>query len=172
MEARNCRDLLLNKLLQLRPLTLLTPQIHNYKYKCTNTNTTNTQVHKYALDSIVTHICSLLIGVLHSLVECRNPNTEQQCQILHCLKSVAPDPQAVSQCPTTRLLSIQVQTRCQITTTDYAGICLPGDSVETDRLVSGRLWTFILRQFHIFFRGIKFIVIEKCLWRKLVLKSA
>ena len=95
MEARNCRDLLLNKLLQLRPLTLLTPQIHNYKYKCTNTNTTNTQVHKYALDSIVTHICSLLIGVLHSLVECRNPNTEQQCQILHCLKSVAPDPQAV-----------------------------------------------------------------------------
>ena len=42
MEARNCRDLLLNKLLQLRPLPLLTPQIHNYKYKCTNTNTTNT----------------------------------------------------------------------------------------------------------------------------------
>ena len=27
----------------------------------------------------------------------------------------------------------------QITTADYAGICLPGDSVETDRLVSGRL---------------------------------
>ena len=139
--------------------TQLQIQMHKYKHH----KHTNTQVQKYALDSIVTHICSLLIFSIY--------RQSSSARSYIASKAWHQIPQAVSQCPTPRLISIQVQTRCQITTTDYAGICLPGDSVETDRLVSGRLWASILRQFHIFVWGIKFIVIEKCLWRTWALKS-
>ena len=138
--------------------TQLQIQMHKYKHH----KHTNTQVHKCALDSIVTHICSLLIFSIYR--QSSSARSYIASKAWHQIPQAVP----VSHAPA------YIDPGPDPVPNNYNRLCRHLPSRRLCWNCSFGDWSAMssyFREFHIFFRGIKFIVVVKCLWRKWALKS-
>ena len=119
-------------------------------------------VHKYALDSIVTYICFLLIFSIY------RPSSSARSYIASKAWHQIPQAVPVSHDPA------YIDPGPDPVPNNYNRLCRHLPSQRLCWNCSFSEWSAMssyFREFHIFFRGIKFVVIEKCLWRKWALKS-